>query len=130
MKFKSKGQECSVPKNLSTQETQSPHPLMTREQKLELKCPAEVRNLKLILKDMGKVTEITEITNKPVIMMPNKILTSQLIKLWIMASILCRAAKLEPLEWVDWTQLETKLQASIISEAHNSDPKAILKSAL
>lgn len=54
---------------------------MTREQKLELKCPAEVRSLKLILKDMEKVTEITEIMNKPVIMMPNKILTSRLIKL-------------------------------------------------
>lgn len=54
---------------------------MKREQKLESKCPAEVRSLKLILKDMEKVTEIIEIMNKLVIMMPNKILIGQLIKL-------------------------------------------------
>lgn len=54
---------------------------MTKEQKLELKYLAEVTSLKLILKDMAKVIEITETINSPVIMMQNKIPTGRLIKL-------------------------------------------------
>lgn len=42
---------------------------------------------------MEKVTGTTEITKKPVIMMPNKILTDRLIKSWIMENILCQEVK-------------------------------------
>lgn len=54
---------------------------MTKELKLVLKYLAEVTSLKLILKDMAKVIEITETINSPVIMMQNKIPTGRLIKL-------------------------------------------------
>lgn len=53
---------------------------MIRELKLESKYLAEVKNPKLIPKDMERVTETTGIMKKAVIMMGNKMFTNQLTK--------------------------------------------------